>query len=380
MSGFNFAQTLILSKDNSYEFCNHFINTNIYSDQNWYLEKEAPMQSFQEQEYTARINRVMDYINNNLDRQLSLTELAKVANFSPFHFHRIFRGLSGETLNSFIQRVRIERAASMLLANPKKSITEIALDYGFSGSASFARLFKEKYGMSASQWRSGGYRDFSKIGKTVSKIGKTESKDCKDSYSPAQYFSFSSENGGGANHSETNDTTLLKGRESMSLNQFPEVEVKYIPEFTVAYVRHIGPYKGDSGLFGQLWGKLTAWAGPRDLMQQKDLKCLCLYQDDPEITDDNNLRLSICISVPKETRVDGEIGKMEIPAGKYAVARFELKDDEYQGAWDYVCGQWMSKSGYQPDDGVCYELMLNDPSTHPEHKHIVEIHVPVKPL
>jgi AraC family transcriptional regulator len=337
------------------------------------------MQSYQEQEYTARINRVMDYISYNLDRQLSLNELAKVANFSPYHFHRIFSGLVGETLNNFIQRIRIERAASMLLANPKKSITEIALDYGFSGSASFARLFKEKYGMSASAWRSGGHREFSKIGNVDSKIGKTESNGGKDSDLPVEYFIISSEHSGGANHVDVTDNTK-QGRQCMSFNPLPEVTVKTIPAFTVAYVRHIGPYKGDAGLFERLWGKLMAWAGPRDLMQQKDLRCLCVYQDDPEITDNKNLRLSICISIPKDMNVDGEIGKMEIPAGKYAVVHFELREDEFQQAWDYVYGQWMSKSGYQPDDGVCYESMLNDPSTHPEHKHIVEIHVPVKPL
>lgn len=82
-------------------------------------------------EYKARINAVMDYIQNNLHKPLSLNELAKVANFSPYHFHRISSSIVGETLNSFIQRLRIEKATSMLKANPKKSITEIALDYAF---------------------------------------------------------------------------------------------------------------------------------------------------------------------------------------------------------------------------------------------------------
>ena len=121
------------------------------------------------EEYTARINRVIDHIEANIDKDLSLEELAEVAHFSPFHFHRIFRAMVRETLNDFVQRVRIEKAALKLALNPKKSITEIALECGFSGSSAFARAFKAAFNMSASDWRSGGYTHYSKNGKTESK-------------------------------------------------------------------------------------------------------------------------------------------------------------------------------------------------------------------
>ena len=105
------------------------------------------------QEYISRINRVIDYIEANLQEELSLNSLADVSNFSRFHFHRIFKSMVGETLNQFINRIRIEKAASQLIINPRKSITEIAFDCGFSGSASFSRSFKEMYKMSPSGWR-----------------------------------------------------------------------------------------------------------------------------------------------------------------------------------------------------------------------------------
>lgn len=108
------------------------------------------------EEYMSRINRVIDYIETNIDEDLSLENLARVANFSRFHFHRIFRAIVGETLSQFIQRIRVERAAAQLIDNPRKSITEIAFDCGFSGSATFARAFRETFHMSASQWRSNG--------------------------------------------------------------------------------------------------------------------------------------------------------------------------------------------------------------------------------
>lgn len=338
------------------------------------------MSSQQEKEYKARINAVMDYIQCNLHKSLTLTELAKVANFSPFHFHRLFSSFLGETLNSFIQRLRIEKSAGMLISNPLKSITEIAFDCGFSSSAAFARLFKEMYKMSASQWRSGGYKQFSKIGQTDGKICKMISNLWKEQNSSTGYFIINKSQHGGADRIELIDSKNNARRTQMSFNVKSEVKIVTMPAFSVAYIRHIGPYKGNSKLFETLWNKINTWAGPRGLLQQPDLKCLTTYHDDPEITDEQKLRLSVCISVPEDTKVDGEIGKMKIPAGKYAVGHFELNEDEFQYAWDFMYGEWMSKSGYQPDDRMCFEMCLNDPSMHPEKKYVVEIHVPVKPL
>ena len=154
-----------------------------------------------------------------------------------------------------------------------------------------------------------------------------------------------------------------------------QVEVKDMPELHVAYVRHTGPYQGDSELFENLFNKLMKWAGPRDLLRFPETQVLAVYHDDPEITDEDKLRTSACITVPEDTAVEGEVGKMVIPGGKFAVARFELAADEYQDAWDTVFGVWLPESGYQPDDRLCYELYPTDPKEHPEGKHIPTLHM-----
>ncbi len=105
-----------------------------------------------------------------------------------------------------------------------------------------------------------------------------------------------------------------------------------------------------------------------------------IYHDNPEITEEEKLRISVCISVPEGTPVDGEIGMMGIPGGKYVTARFELGPQDYQGAWDYVYGNWLPDSGYQPDDRPSFELFLSNGEEHPEKKPLVEICVPVRPL
>ncbi len=159
-----------------------------------------------------------------------------------------------------------------------------------------------------------------------------------------------------------------------------EVRVEELPETTVAYVRHVGPYAGDSALFQRLFGKLFQWAGPRNLIRPPETQMLSIYHDDPAATEPERLRLSVGISVPPDTEVSGEVGKMSLPAGRYAQARFELSPDEYEAAWASVFGGWLPDSGYLPGDGPPFERYLNDPAQHPEGKHIVEICFPVKPL
>lgn len=314
-------------------------------------------------EYISRINRVIDHIESHIDRPMSLEELADVAHFSRFHFHRIFKALVGETLHQFIQRIRVEKAAVRLIAQPKKSITEIALDCGFSGSAAFARAFRQAYGTSATRWRAQ-----SKIRQTNGNPGQHPSN-FREAYDVSSPY---------LDPDSNNQAWRIRMKEGKQLEA--QVEVRDFPDMTVAYVRHIGPYKGDEALFKGLYEKLFKWAGARDLLNVPGTQVLSVYHDDPEITDESKLRTSVCITVPQETKVDGEIGKMVIPGGKYAAARFEIRSDEFGDAWNAVCGGWLPDSGYQPDDRPSFELSLNDPSTHPAGKFVVEICIPVKPL
>lgn len=117
-------------------------------------------------EYSRRIDRVIDYLRENLHRPVKLGELAHVACFSEFHFHRIFGAVSGETLNNFTNRLRLEKAAR-LLRYSEQSLTDIALDCGFSSSATFSRAFRSGYDTSPSQFRKSGEIKKSKICKEL---------------------------------------------------------------------------------------------------------------------------------------------------------------------------------------------------------------------
>jgi AraC family transcriptional regulator len=127
---------------------------------------QANSEYAQRGEYAQTIDRVIDYLRSNLHRPVKLGELANVACFSEFHLHRIFTAVSGETLNNFTNRLRLEKAAR-LLRYSDQSLTDIALDCGFSSSATFSRAFRSGYDTSPSQFRKSGEIKNSKICKEL---------------------------------------------------------------------------------------------------------------------------------------------------------------------------------------------------------------------
>ena len=305
--------------------------------------------------YIARINRVIDYIDKNLAKVLSLDELAEVADFSPFHFHRIFKAFVGETLFGFIKRLRLEKAASMISYDTGLSITAVALSCGFATSQAFSRDFKTYFGMPPSRFRASCEAE-------KSKNWYKKSKQRKDLSGLSGYYL---------------DINSLKPERGWKKDM--KVRVEDVSEMTIAYVRHVGPYIADTKLFAKLFGRVMKWAQPRELIKFPETKFLTIYHDDPKITKEEKLRISVGITVPKDTKVSGEIGLKTIPAGKYAIAHFEIHPDEYEEAWRKLLCDWMPESGYVPDDRHCFEVYLNDPKQHPEGKHIVDIYEPVKP-
>ncbi len=306
-------------------------------------------------EYVGRINRVMDYIQANLAGDLRLETLAQVASFSPFHFHRVFKSVVGETLNDFVRRMRVGAAAARLLNNPRASITEIAVACGYSSPSAFAREFRNAFAMSASEFRKGGRDAVRKIRQVKSKDGQAKSKTERDS-SPSSPYTAAIE-----------DTRRIPMKFS--------VEVKQMPEWNVVYARHIGAYNK----IGEAFDRVFKWAGPRSLIRFPETKSLAVYHDSPEVTDASKLRSDACLTVPPGTKVDGDIGTMKIPGGLFAVAHVEMDVTQFGEAWDKLM-EWMPTSGYQPDHRMCYEVYLNDPDTHPEKKWLVDICEPVRPL
>ena len=152
-----------------------------------------------------------------------------------------------------------------------------------------------------------------------------------------------------------------------------KIIVKEMPEMQVIYCRHTGAYDQ----IKQAYGKLMQFAGPRGLLNSPDTKTLTVYHDDPSITEIEKVRQSACLVITQDVKTEGEIGKMTIPGGKFAVGHFEISVNEFEQAWNTMC-VWFTESGYEPGEGNPYELYYSDCDQNPEHKFILDICIPVK--
>lgn len=324
-------------------------------------------------EYISRINRVIDYIQKNLDKKLPLSELAGIAAFSPFHFHRIFRGLVGEGLSEYITRLRLQYAAHHLKYHPADSITEIALNCGFASSAGFSRAFKQFYGLSPSQFREQVKRENTAISRNR-KIGKVMRKNRQIKSKPGKDFSFLTHYNG----FQKNIKSIMKRRKKAM-----KVEVKNLPEYRVAYARVMDGFNDQSPKIMKAFEKVVKWAQARDLMGPESL-VLGISLDNPEVTPSDKCRYDACVTVPAGTKGAGEIGVYDIPKGKYAVYRVEGKyatiNQEMMKHWHRLMSEWFPDSGYQPDDRPCFEIYRETEEEMKAGKYVVDICEPVKPL
>jgi len=304
-------------------------------------------------EYAARMNRVMDHIQANLTAPLELERLARVASFSPFHFHRLFHAWTGETLHDFVHRLRLERAAQRLAFDRRASITEIALDSGFSGSSPFARAFKKAFGVTASEWRT------RKIGQTNRKAGQAPGKPVEEFWKLPRPTGRSSED---------------------SMAPFPfDVRVRSIPAHTLAYLRQLGPHMGDDSLFQGLFAQLITWAKPRGLITSEP-QLLSLIHDNPNLTPQAMQRWEAALVVPEGTPPDGPVGIQRLEGGDYATARGSVDSGHVSSVWDALLGDWLPGSGYQPDHRPALAFCLDTPAEAAEKKVELEIALPVRPV
>lgn len=290
-------------------------------------------------EYIKRINIAMDFIEKNLDKELSLALLSKKAFYSSFHFHRIFSAIVGETINTFINRKRIERISAILLVGTNEPLNELAFRYGFTNGSSFSRAFKKFHGISPTEFKTRGNAQLSKIG--IASI-TLEKYIC--SINNIQNW----------------------------LNMNAQIEVKELPEIKMAGIMHIGEFEK----IGDTFQRLIDWAVPKGLLNTPNLKMATLYHDNPKVTEMAKVRLSACITVEDNTETEGDVRPIIIESGKYAVGHFEIKAESFQQAWDGMC-IWVIENGYKFRDGEYFELYLNDHRTHPEQKFIVDICIPV---
>ena len=303
-------------------------------------------------EYTRRINLARDYIRAHLDGELTVETVSRSALFSPFHFHRLFTAMTGETLYDHIRRLRLEKAAGTLLNDPARSVTDIALDCGFGSSAAFARAFRERFGASASEWRASG-------GANKSKMRKANRKDWKAPSARTRY------------RGARQDSPPQPGRCVM------KVEVKELPAYRVAYVSSRNGYEGEA--IHEAYETLMRWAGPRGILGPGTQVIGASY-DNPEITEAAKCRYDACVTIGEGVKVEGPVSEKRFQGGMYAVHRWRGRPQDVGEVFGRFMAEWFPSSGYQPGDAPCLELYHGDPDSDPKGEVHADICIPVKPL
>jgi AraC family transcriptional regulator len=291
------------------------------------------------EDYRKRILRVLVHIQNHLDGPLPLDELAAVSRFSPFHFHRIFRGLVGESVKEHVRRLRLERAAHRLRFTGQP-VTEIAFDAGYQTHESFTRAFRAMFRESPAEFR--------KHRRAVA-------------YGPAP----------SGVHFVTGGT-LDDFRPARRAAPPPEVRVEELPAMRVAFLRHVGPYDE----VGAAWERLCAWAGSRGLFKSAPLMIGIVY-DDPEITAPDKVRYDAALVVSGEIAAEGDIGAQQVGGGKYAVATHRGPHQRVSETYVRVCGEWLPHSGRELLPAPALEFYRNSPqNTRPEDL-LTDIYLPL---
>lgn len=302
--------------------------------------------------YEERVYIIQDYISHHLHEELNLEKIAKISAFSPYHFHRIFKSITGETLYGFIQRIRLEKACSLLKSDINMKIINIAMDCGFATHSSFAKAFKQQYNISPSVYRNG------KKGLHNSKNGASDSNGGRDSGNSFEYIS------------DKAIEALYERRKRMN------VLIEEMAPYRTAYMRHIGPY-GTANI--QLMQKLKKWAVTRDLLTDSAI-ILGIAHDDPELTPPEHCRYDCAIALKEDYELESGMVEARLPGGKYAILSVEHTTKAIGKAWEEIFSLWLPDSGYQIDDRPIFERYMGTSSDVIMEPQNCEICIPVKVL
>jgi len=287
-------------------------------------------------EYIRRINKAIEYISSNLDESLSLDDVAKSSYFSPFHFHRIFHGIVGETVNDFIFRKKMEIAANRVVCKRELNITEISELGGFSSSANFSKAFKSYFGISPSQFRNPGDIEKSKIGKIYSKYGKE--------FNPQSLYS----------QFVTNSVIFDPDKlEELLMN----VKVEEMNEKLVAFLT--APKGYNLAVIFETWDKIIDWEKLNGVTDQEK-KRFAICHDNPMITPTDKCRYDASIEIDSGVKVLEPFLKQIIPSGKYAIAHYKGDGDKVSNFYMELYSNWLPSSGFEPDDYPPVAHYLND--------------------
>ncbi len=297
--------------------------------------------------YERAVRKVVEVVAADLDRALDLEELARTAAMSPFHFHRVFRGMTSETPLALQRRLRLERAATMLVETDTP-VTTIAFAAGYETHESFTRAFRQAYACAPSEFRQRS--DPSRPNCAPPRVELA-------SMSGLHYH---------RGRVDTSRLHIIRGEVPM------DVTIKDMPAYRLAAVRHIGPYMQIS----QAFARLGALAGPTGLIGPGAIM-LAIFHDDPETTPPQDLRSDAALTIADDARLPEGLSEMHLPAGRYAMTSHVGPYEHLGDVWARFMGEWLPASGERLAETPSYEIYRNTPADVPADRLVTELYLPL---
>jgi len=257
-------------------------------------------------DWPIRLDRVIDHARSQPDGDLSVAALARVAHASPFHFGRMFKGHTGETVNRFARRVRVERAAELMRSRPDLPLAEVAVAVGLGALSNFSRVFKQVYGVAPSRW--------------------------------------------------DRASRLTPGIEGLDdglaalLDDAPPMRARIVarPALRVAYVRVATPFF-DNDLLAEGYAALIAALDRLDV-DWRARPLVGMSWDNPDATPIARVRFDLGFVLPPGVDLAGALAEYTLPAAGYAAVHVRGGKAHIARAWQHLYDRWFPGSGHEPAD------------------------------
>lgn len=285
--------------------------------------------------YHVRMQKVLTYIDQHLDEDLSVEALSRVAAFSKHHFHRQFVALFGIGVYRYIQLCRLKRS-SYSLAFRDSSVMEIAMNAGYETPEAFARTFKQNFGQAPTTFR----------------------RDPEWHHWISVYETLT--------HTRTLHMQTTFTSDQVNIIEFPATEL--------AVMKH----RGEPALVGETIKKFIAWRKAAGLPPHVS-ETFNIFYCDPDETPPEDYHMDIGATTTQATWPDAPgIVKGIIPAGRCAVMRVTGASDNLKPAATYLYKEWLPGSGEETRDFPLFAQRVSFFPDVPEHEAITDLFLPLK--
>lgn len=291
--------------------------------------------------YLDAVGRVVTHLVTHLDESPDLAALARLACLSPFHFHRVFRGMVGETPLELLRRLRLERAAHQL-RHETTAVTTVAFHAGYETHEAFTRAFRTAFGAAPSVFRQNARAH------------------------PALAAS------SGLHYDPCGTATDFIPRDTGG--QTMQIDRETLPPLRLATITHIGPYNQIGAAFEQL----GAIAGPAGLYAHPDVLMIATYTDDPDGKPASELVSHAGIAIPEGVPIPAGLSEQRVSGGSYARYIHLGAYDVLGDVWTRFLGEALPANGFVLKPGLSLEIYRSDMRTTPPTEWRTDLLVPVE--